>query len=122
MYHGLMSSKELARRNLGEITSRVETLLDAIDDPVDRLAVCDELRADLAVILTRSARKSAWEAKTTGRFAALTDSQWRGRKYLLKMAKQYADDQSLPNFMVRDIVTRQALDLTDLARLRGRTR
>jgi hypothetical protein len=97
-------------------------MLDSVEDPVDRLALTDEVRADLAVVLTRIARKSAHQAKTTGALDRMAQEGWRGRKYLLRLSKQYADDNSLPNDMVRDVVTRQVLDLTDLVRLRGHQR
>lgn len=117
-----MSSKDVARRQLAELVLEVERVLDTMDDPVERLSAADEIRADLAVILTRAGRKSAWQAKTTGAFERLMAAQWRSKKYLLIMAKQYADEKMLPNTMVKDIVTRHVLDITDLARLRGRSR
>jgi hypothetical protein len=109
-------------RTLDDAARQIELALDMIVDPVERMAAADRVRADLAVILTRSVRRSAYEAKHQGRLDDLTAVQWRGRDYLLKLAKQHADEAGLPNTHVRDIVTRRILDLTDLARLRGSSR
>ena len=100
----------------------VEQGLDYITDPVERVKAADAARADLAVILTRSVRRSCWQAKMEGIIPSLVEAQWRGRDYILVLARQHEHANGLPTTHVKDIVTRRLLDLTDLARLRGRTR
>jgi hypothetical protein len=107
---------------LREAVQAIESLLDHVDDPVARMQAADSLRADLAVLLTHSVRKSAYEARAQGAWTDLLMSTWRGPVYLSRLANQYADDSNLPRAQIRDIVTRRHLDLTDLARLRGQTR
>jgi hypothetical protein len=109
-------------RNLTHSVQSIETDLDLIADPVELMAEADRIRADLAVIITKATRRAAWTAKRDGRMNELEAEQWRGRTYLLRMAKQYAEENGLPNDNVRDITTRHILDITDLARLRGSRR
>ena len=106
-------------RNLTQHVQSIETELDLIQDPIVRMAEADRIRADLAVIITKATRRAAWEAKRDDRLGELTAEGWRGRTYLARMAKQYADENGLPNTNIRDITSRHILDLTDLVRLRG---
>ena len=118
MYYDLMST-------YGELSDHVrgiENCLDSITDPLQRVVATDRVRADLAVVLTRAIRRSAYEAKMAGRLVEMSGESWRGSRYLYRLAEQWATSQNLPNERVKDVISPNLLDLNDLARLRGVSR
>jgi hypothetical protein len=101
----------------------VRDALDRQDDPVQRMLDADYVRADLAVVLTRAVRKSAYDAHHAKRMRDLHAATWRNQNYLYLLSRQYAASNGLmPTSNVKDVNTSQTLDLDDLARLRGHAR
>lgn len=107
-------------RALQLITSDLERALDQITDPVELMPAVDAVRADLAVLLTAALRRAAVSACESGRLDELAQVTWRSRRYLNRMV-EHAEcaPTSRPTDRVLDVISRNHLDLSDLARLRG---